>query len=100
MTNTEIVRINLNLIKTCCSYQAQKYSVPKDLLDDLVQEVSLILLEYPNDKLDRINSENHMNAFITGILLRTCYSTNSQFYRQFRKFSSMTDDITAYEWKY
>jgi len=100
MPNSEIVKNNIELIRTCCQYQASKYSVPKDLLDDLVQEVSLILLQYPNDKLQKISDEKHMNCFITGILLRTCYSKNSQFYRTFRKFSSMTDDIDELEYKY
>ena len=100
MTNSQIVNKNIDLIKTCCTYQASKYSVPKDLLDDLVQEVSLILLQYPNDKLNKIQAENHMNCFITGILLRTCYSKNSQFYRVFRKFSSITDDIDELEYKF
>lgn len=100
MSNSQIVSKNIDLIRTCCSYQAAKYSVPKDLLDDLVQEVSLILLKYPNDKLTKIDEEKHMNCFITGILLRTCYSTNSQFYRVFRKFSSITDNIDELEYKY
>ena len=100
MTNSQIVDKNIELIRTCCQYQASKYSVPKDLVDDLTQEVALILLQYPNDKLEKIQAENHMNCFITGILLRTCYSKNSQFYRVFRKFSSMTDDIDEFEYKY
>lgn len=99
MTNSDIVKSNYELIKTCCQFQCSKYSIPKDLLDDLTQEISLILLQYPHDKLEKINDSKHMNAFITGILVRTCYSTNSQFYRVYRKFSKMTDDLNELEYK-
>ena len=93
MSNSQIVEKNYELIKTCCSYQLVKYDVPEDLYDDLIQELSIILLEYDTKKLNVIVEENHLNAFITGILVRMCYSTNSAFYRTFRKFSSITEDI-------
>ena len=97
MSNSTIVRENFGLISTCCSYQSVKYNVPEDLFDDLVQEVSLVLLEYDNDKLNRIVEQKHLNAFITGILVRMCYSTNSQFYRDYRKFSANCEEITDYD---
>lgn len=93
MTNNEILESNYNLIKTCCQYQLSKYSVPKDLLDDLVQEICLVLLTYDNDKLNAIFNENHLNAFITGILVRQLYSTNSSFYRKFRRFALNTNPL-------
>ena len=93
MSNSQIVENNYELIKTCCSYQLVKYDVPEDLYDDLIQELSIVLLDYDNKKLNTIVEENHLNAFITGILIRMCYSTNSSFYRTFRKFSSITEDI-------
>lgn len=93
MSNSQIVENNYELIQTCCSYQLVKYGVPEDLYDDLIQELSVVLLDYDNKKLNAIVEENHLNAFITGILVRMCYSTNSSFYRMFRKFSSITEDI-------
>ena len=97
MSNSRIVSENFELITTCCSYQSVKYNVPQDLFDDLVQEVSMILLTYDNEKLNDIVEKKHLNAFITGILVRMCYSTNSQFYRDYRKFSANCDDIIDYE---
>lgn len=97
MTNQDIVSSNLDLIRTCCQFQISKYGTPQELLDDLVQEMCLILLEYDNSKLNTILMENHLNAFITGILVKTLYSKNSQFYRTFRKFSAQSDDISTIE---
>ena len=96
-TNSEIVSENFELIRTCCSHQARKYDTPSDLLDDVIQEVSLILLEYDNEKLNKIISENHLNAFVTAILVRQLYSTNSQFYRKFRKFAELSNEVTEYD---
>lgn len=100
MSNQEFLTKNYELLKTCIQYQAAKYSCPKDLLDDLLQEMSLIILNYPTDKLNDVVSNHHENAWLTACLIRILYSTNSQFYRTFRKFSSLTDDITEIEYKY
>lgn len=99
MTNNEFVEKNYDLIKLCIDFQAAKYNCPESLKDDLLQEISLIILNYPEDKLNDIVSKHHENAWITAVLLRTLYSKNSQFYRTFRKFSSMTDDIDELEYK-
>lgn len=100
MTNSQILSRSYNLLVTCCSYQAGKYNVPVDLRDDLVQEMSLILLEYDNAKLNDIYERKHLNAFITGILYRQCYSRNSQFYRKFRKFQDSTDELSYRDGEY
>lgn len=100
MSNQDFLIKNYDLLCKCVQYQCSKYSCPKDLIDDLVQELSIIVLTYPADKLNDVVSKHHENAWITGVLVRTLYSKNSQFYRTFRKFSSMTDDITEIEYKY
>ena len=97
MTNNEIVSGNFELIKTCCSHQVNKYDTPPEFLDDVVQEVSLILLEYDNEKLNKIVEENHLNSFITGILVKQLYSTNSAFYRTYRRFRDNSNPVTEYD---
>lgn len=97
ISNNEILSNNFKLVHTCCSYQLRKYSCPYEYLDDLVQTVSFIILRYDNVKLNRIYEQGHLNAFITGILRNQLYSTNSEFYRVYRKFSSLTDEIGAKE---
>ena len=99
MSNNEFLVNNYSLLQDCVKYQASKYGCPKELTDDLMQEMSLIVLSYPQDKLNDVVSKHHENAWMTAVLVRTLYSKNSQFYRTFRKFSSMTDDLDELEYK-
>lgn len=94
MTNNEIVSGNFELIKTCCIHQALKYDTPQEFVDDIVQEVALILLEYDNEKLNCIVEENHLNAFISGILVKQLYSKNSSFYRTYRRFRDNSNPVS------
>ena len=94
MTNNEIVSSNYELIKTCCFHQAAKYDTPSEFLDDIVQEVSLILLEYDNVKLNKIVEDGHLNSFITGILVKQLYSTNSAIYRTYRRFRENSNPVS------
>lgn len=88
---------NYALIRTCCRFQVNKYSIPLDLHNDVLQLVCLVILEYDNAKLNKIVEENHLNAFVTGILTRQLYSRNSPFYREFRKFQNITSSIDDYD---
>lgn len=88
---------NYALIRTCCRFQVNKYSIPLDLHDDVLQLVCLVILEYDNDKLNKIVEENHLNAFVTGVLTRQLYSRNSPFYREFRKFQNITSSIDDFD---
>lgn len=92
-TNSEIVKDNIEMISTCCSHQVRKYDCPREFYDDVVQEVALTLLEYDNEKLNRIVDENHLNAFVSGILVHQLYSTNSQFYRTYRRLRELSNDV-------
>ena len=88
---------NYALIRTCCRFQVNKYSIPIDLHNDVLQLVCLVILEYDNAKLNKIVEENHLNAFVTGILTRQLYSRNSPFYREFRKFQNITSSIDDFD---
>lgn len=88
---------NYALIRTCCRFQVNKYSIPLDLHNDVLQLVCLVILEYDNEKLNKIVEENHLNAFVTGILTRQLYSRNSPFYREFRKFQNITSSIDDFD---
>ena len=99
MSNNEFLVKNYSLLQDCVKYQVAKYGCPKELTDDLMQEISLIVLSYPQDKLNDVVSKHHENAWMTAVLVRTLYSKNSQFYRTFRKFSSITDDLDELEYK-
>ena len=88
---------NYALIRTCCRFQVNKYSIPLDLHNDVLQLVCLVILEYDNAKLNKIVEENHLNAFVTGVLTRQLYSRNSPFYREFRKFPNITSSIDDFD---
>ena len=94
MTNNEIVTNNLDMIQLCCSHQVRKYDTPVEFLPDIVQDVCMTLLEYDNTKLNKIVEENHLNAFVTGILVRQLYSTNSQTYRTYRRLRELSNEVT------
>lgn len=93
-TNNEIVRENIDLIKLCCSHQVRKYDTPVEFLDDIIQDLCIILLEYDTEKLNKINTDKHLNSFITGILVRQLFSTNSQTYRTYRRLRELSNDVT------
>ena len=94
MSNNEILEKNYELIKLCVSHQMRKYETPPELYDDIVQDMCMIVLEYPNDKLNKIEEENHFNAWMTGILVHQLYSTNSQSYRIYRRLNDNSYDIS------
>ena len=94
MTNNEIVEQNYEMIELCCSHQVRKYDTPAELLPDIIQDVCMTLLEYDNTKLNKIVEDNHLNAFVTGILVRQLYSTNSQTYRTYRRLREMSNEVT------
>lgn len=94
MTNNEIVANNFELIKLCCSHQCRIYDTPMEYLPDIIQDLCMILLEYDNEKLEKINNDNRLNAFVTGILVRQLFSTNSQTYRTYRRLRELSNEVT------
>lgn len=94
LTNNEIVEQNFDLVQTCVSHQMRKYDTPREFYDDAVQEMVLVLLNYDNEKLNKILEEKHLNAFITGCLVKFFYSTNSQFYRTYRRLRELSNEVT------
>lgn len=80
-SNNEILIDNLVLLEHCIHFQMKRYSTPLEFKQELFQTLSLIILEYDNTKLNTIVEQNHLNAFITGILRNQLYSRSSSFYR-------------------
>jgi len=62
-------------------------------LEDLCQMVYLILLEYDSAKIEDLWENGQINFFIARILLNQYKSTNSPFYKLFRKYESRAIDI-------
>lgn len=60
-------------------------------LKDLCQMVYLILLEYDEQKLQDLWSNNQMNFFLARIIINQFRSSNSPFHMIYRKFQTMVD---------
>ena len=60
-------------------------------LKDLSQMVYLILLEYDEQKLQDLWSNNQMNFFLARIIINQFRSSNSPFHMIYRKFQLMVD---------
>lgn len=97
MTNGEIVDIYLNngLIKRCVDCQfSQLKDYDKQFKEDFFQDLIVILLTYDNEKLNDAHLNKHFNAFLTRIIINNVYSVTSPYYKDYKKFSDKTSEIT------
>ena len=86
MSNIELIEMYYPLIQKCCMFTGgKKWKVEQYTLDDLVQDIVLIMYKLDNEKLNLIHQENHMNAWITGIINRQVWSDSSDFYKAYRR---------------
>ena len=95
MTRTEIVErlARERRVETMVENIARQ---PLDAnLSDLEQMVYLILLEYDEDKLADLWEHGQMNFFIARIILNQYRSTNSPYYKLFRKYARKAEEIES-----
>lgn len=72
------------MCKLMCKDDAQ-------LVDDLIQEILLIVLEFkPDSKLEEVYNKGQHLFFIKRIINNQYNSTTSPFYKKYRKFASLT----------
>lgn len=79
---------NEKLVEDIC----KNIGVSPKYMDDLVQEIYLILLEYDQEKLQAIYDNDQINYFLTRIIKNQWCSTTSPFYRKYRKYYEHTDE--------
>lgn len=84
------------LDQRCIQYNTNKCR-DKELVKDLHQELWLWLCTYDLEKLKNAYENKHLNALITRYLQNNYFSRSSPFYKNFRKFNDLTDDITDRE---
>lgn len=75
------------LVETIC----KNIGVSPKYMDDLVQEIYLILLEYNQTKLQEIYDKGQLNFFLTRIIKNQWCSNTSPFYKKYRKFYDLID---------
>lgn len=79
---------NERLVEEIC----KNLGVSPKYMDDLVQEIYLILLEYNQTKLQEIYDKGQLNFFLTRIIKNQWCSNTSPFYKKYRKYYNMVDD--------
>ena len=63
---------------------------PNDI-DDLIQEVYVILLDYKADRIIEMYEKKQLKFFIVGILKRQYHSNTSPFYKKYKKYYTLVD---------
>lgn len=79
---------NEKLVEEIC----KNLGVSPKYMDDLVQEIYLILLEYNQEKLQSIYDKGQFNFFLTRIIKNQYFSNTSPFFKKYRKYYDMVDD--------
>lgn len=76
-----------NTIREICN----NMKVSQNDIDDLVQEIYVILLEYKENKIIEMYEKKQLKFFIVGIIQRQYYSNTSPFYKKYKKYYSIVD---------
>lgn len=79
---------NERLVEEIC----KNLGVSPKYMDDLVQEIYLIILEYNQEKLQSIYDKGQFNFFLTRIIKNQYFSKTSPFFKKYRKYYDMVDD--------
>lgn len=67
---------------------------PKDIQDDLVSEISLILLEKKAEEIVQLHDKDELIFYTIKILTNLAFSNTSSFYRKFRIINEeLSDDF-------
>lgn len=74
-------------VETLCT----NMGVEPAYIDDLVQEIYLILLEYNEDKLIKMYERKQLKFFIVRIIMNQYFSKNSPFYKKYKIYDQRQD---------
>lgn len=76
-----------NIVRDIC----MNINVSPNDIDDLVQEVYVILLEYKPEKIIELWQNKQLKFFIVGIIKRQYHSKTSPFYKKYKKYYTIVD---------
>lgn len=76
-----------NVVRDIC----MNINVSPNDIDDLVQEVYVILLEYKPEKIIELWQNKQLKFFIVGIIKRQYHSKTSPFYKKYKKYYTIVD---------
>lgn len=80
--------INEGIVEQIC----KNIGVSSKYVDDLIQEIYMILLEYDRQKIIEMYERGQLNFFITRIIKNQWCSNTSPFYKKYRKYYEYADD--------
>lgn len=69
----------------------ENMKVSKNDIDDFVQEIYMILLEYKKDKIIELYEKKQLKFFIVGIVSRQYNSNTSPYYKKYKKYYTIID---------
>ena len=69
----------------------ENMKVSKNDIDDFVQEIYMILLEYDKDKIIELYKKKQLKYFIVGIISRQYNSSTSPYYKKYKKYYQYID---------
>ena len=70
---------------------AENMNVANADLDDLVQEVALILLEYEQEKIEAMAQSGQLKFFITRVMMNQYFSKTSTYHYRYRRWLDLID---------
>lgn len=76
-----------------CHISHKKEPLP-EVLQDLCQEIYLILLEYPKDKIVDMWECGDIDYFIVNVVMKQIRSGRSPFYYKYRKYEERRRPLT------
>jgi hypothetical protein len=76
-----------NIVRDMCV----NMRVAQNDIDDLIQEIYVILLEYDRDRLIEIYNRKQLRYFLVGIVKRQYRSCNSPYYKKYKKYYNIID---------
>lgn len=88
--------IRSGLAERCLTYQTKGCKMDY-WVEELRQEMWLWLLTYDMERLYDAWRNGHLNALITRFLCNQFNSKTSPFYKVYKKYDTLTDDITSKE---
>lgn len=77
-----------NVIRDMCV----NMRVAQNDIDDLIQEIYIILLEYNKDKIVELYTKKQLRYFLVGIIQRQYHSSTSPFYKKYKKYYTLVDE--------
>ena len=77
-----------NIVREIC----ENMNVSSNDIDDFVQEVYMILLEYNPEKLIELYTNKQLKFFLVGIIRRQYHSCTSPYYKKYKKYYSIVDE--------